>query len=138
MRFLLRSQARSISPILPEIPGAALDLDFTAILNALNPDPESEKVKKRAINVLKLSQENEKLKEELKCRTYCGARNISTVNAHSLEWDENANAPLESIAGQHFLFDFRAQRLCILAQSSYDLLRARLVAAEELPQAQIP
>ncbi|KAJ7109321.1 hypothetical protein C8R44DRAFT_802193 [Mycena epipterygia] len=64
-----RSRARSISPILPEIPGAALDLDFTAILNASNPDPESEKVKKRASNVLKLSQENEKLKEELKAMT---------------------------------------------------------------------
>ncbi|KAJ6596836.1 hypothetical protein DFH09DRAFT_1132858 [Mycena vulgaris] len=59
-----RSEARSISPTLPEIPGASLELDLDSILNASN--PESEKVKKRASNVLKLSQENEKLKEELK------------------------------------------------------------------------
>ncbi|KAJ7740664.1 hypothetical protein DFH07DRAFT_838662 [Mycena maculata] len=59
---------RSISPVLPEIPGAdlGLGLDLDSILNASNPDPESEKVKKRASNVMKLSQENEKLKEELK------------------------------------------------------------------------
>ncbi|KAJ7470709.1 hypothetical protein FB451DRAFT_1254590 [Mycena latifolia] len=63
------SAARSISPVLPEIPGADLDLDFTAILNPAAPDPESEKVKKRASNVMKLSQENEKLKAELKAMT---------------------------------------------------------------------
>ncbi|KAJ7156028.1 hypothetical protein C8R43DRAFT_998918 [Mycena crocata] len=61
-----RSEPRSISPVLPEIPGADLDLDLNSILSAANPDPESDKVKKRASNVLKLSQENEKLKAELK------------------------------------------------------------------------
>ncbi|KAJ6547508.1 hypothetical protein B0H19DRAFT_1166016 [Mycena capillaripes] len=60
------SEARSISPVLPEIPGGDLELDLDSILSASNPDPESEKVKKRASNVLKLSQENEKLKAELK------------------------------------------------------------------------
>ncbi|KAJ7685132.1 hypothetical protein DFH06DRAFT_1157550 [Mycena polygramma] len=64
-----RSEARSISPVLPEIPGGDLALDLDSILNASNPDPESEKVKKRASNVLKLSQENEKLKAELKAMT---------------------------------------------------------------------
>ncbi|KAJ7709960.1 hypothetical protein B0H17DRAFT_915578, partial [Mycena rosella] len=54
----------AISPLLPEIPGADLALDLDSILNASN--PESDKVKKRASNVLKLSQENEKLKAELK------------------------------------------------------------------------
>ncbi|KAJ7046727.1 hypothetical protein C8F04DRAFT_1061524 [Mycena alexandri] len=62
---------RSVSPLLPQIPGAALDLDLDldSILSAANPDPESDKVKKRASNVLKLSQENEKLKAELKAMT---------------------------------------------------------------------
>ncbi|KAJ7774768.1 hypothetical protein B0H16DRAFT_1508279 [Mycena metata] len=62
---------RSISPVLPQIPDAALDLDLDleSILSAANPDPESDKVKKRASNVLKLSQENEKLKAELKAMT---------------------------------------------------------------------
>ncbi|KAJ7172532.1 hypothetical protein C8R46DRAFT_1216345 [Mycena filopes] len=65
-------EARSISPVLlPQIPGAALDLelDLESILSAANPDPESAKVNKRASNVLKLSQENEKLKAELKAMT---------------------------------------------------------------------
>ncbi|KAJ7343539.1 hypothetical protein DFH08DRAFT_872984 [Mycena albidolilacea] len=63
-----RSDVRSISPVLdlPEIPGGDLELDLDSILNASKPDPESERVKKRASNVLKLSQENEKLKAELK------------------------------------------------------------------------
>ncbi|KAJ7905436.1 hypothetical protein B0H14DRAFT_2660267 [Mycena olivaceomarginata] len=62
------SDVRSISPVLdlPEIPGGDLELDLDSILNASKPDPESERVKKRASNVLKLSQENEKLKAELK------------------------------------------------------------------------
>ncbi|KAJ7285892.1 hypothetical protein C8J57DRAFT_1286146 [Mycena rebaudengoi] len=61
------SDARSISPLLPEIPGSDLELDLNSILNVGGAtEPESEKVKKRASNVLKLSQENEKLKEELK------------------------------------------------------------------------
>ncbi|KAJ6502603.1 hypothetical protein C8R45DRAFT_625849 [Mycena sanguinolenta] len=65
-----RSEARSVSPVLdlPEIPAGDLQLDIDSILNPSKskPDPESERVKKRASNVLKLSQENEKLKEELK------------------------------------------------------------------------
>ncbi|KAJ7940691.1 hypothetical protein B0H13DRAFT_25928 [Mycena leptocephala] len=67
-----RSAARSISPVLPEIPGADLELDLDSILNASNSNPESEmsaQRSKRASNVLKLSQENEKLKAELKAMT---------------------------------------------------------------------
>ncbi|KAJ7273657.1 hypothetical protein B0H12DRAFT_1228485 [Mycena haematopus] len=62
-----QSEARSISPVLdlPEIPAGDLELDLDLILNPSKPDPESERVKKRASNVLKLSQENEKLKAEL-------------------------------------------------------------------------
>ncbi|KAJ7097978.1 hypothetical protein B0H15DRAFT_823669 [Mycena belliarum] len=56
-------------PLLPEIPGADFDLDLSSILNVASPDPESDKVQKRASNVLKLSQENEKLKAELKAMT---------------------------------------------------------------------
>ncbi|KAF8212291.1 hypothetical protein K438DRAFT_1806299 [Mycena galopus ATCC 62051] len=64
-----QSEARPISPAaldLPEIPAGDLELDLDSILNPSQPNPESERVKKRASNVLKLSQENEKLKAELK------------------------------------------------------------------------
>lgn len=58
---------RSISPLLPEIPAADLDLDLSSILGSSN--AEVDKVQKRASNVLKLSQENEKLKQQLKAMT---------------------------------------------------------------------
>ncbi|RDB21143.1 hypothetical protein Hypma_011543 [Hypsizygus marmoreus] len=59
---------RSVSPVLPlpEIP-SNLNLDLSHIIGP--PSAEVEKVQKRASNVLKLSQENEKLKAELKAMT---------------------------------------------------------------------
>ncbi|KAJ7632566.1 hypothetical protein FB45DRAFT_912779 [Roridomyces roridus] len=61
------SEPRSISPVLPEISsGGDLELDWDSILKPSNPDPDTDKVKKRASNVLKLSQENEKLAAQLK------------------------------------------------------------------------
>ncbi|KAJ8598012.1 hypothetical protein M405DRAFT_802877 [Rhizopogon salebrosus TDB-379] len=60
------------SPTLPEIPASELDLTFSfdAILSLANfSEPQVEKVQKRASNVMKLTQENEKLKEELKAMT---------------------------------------------------------------------
>ncbi|KAH7924594.1 hypothetical protein BV22DRAFT_1195843 [Leucogyrophana mollusca] len=66
----------SSSPALPEIPPAELDLTFSldSIIGAQgalgnNADPHAEKVMKRASNVMKLTQENEKLKEELRAMT---------------------------------------------------------------------
>ncbi|OAX38650.1 hypothetical protein K503DRAFT_146662 [Rhizopogon vinicolor AM-OR11-026] len=60
------------SPTLPEIPAAELDLtiplDEIMGLPKLS-EPHVEKVQKRASNVMKLTQENEKLKEELKAMT---------------------------------------------------------------------
>ncbi|KAF9457174.1 hypothetical protein BDZ94DRAFT_261882 [Collybia nuda] len=57
---------RGVSPILlPEIPAPDLDLDLSSIIGSSNADVNS-KVQKRASNVMKLSQENEKLKAELK------------------------------------------------------------------------
>ncbi|KAF8894522.1 hypothetical protein BD779DRAFT_1501587 [Infundibulicybe gibba] len=57
--------ATVISPILPEIP--ASDLDIFPIIGSLGADEE--KVQKRASNIMKLSQENEKLNAELKAMT---------------------------------------------------------------------
>ncbi|KIK93709.1 hypothetical protein PAXRUDRAFT_828695 [Paxillus rubicundulus Ve08.2h10] len=64
--------SRTPSPSLPEIPAADLDLTFT--FNSIMGDtaisqPHAERVQKRASNVLKLTQENEKLKEELRAMT---------------------------------------------------------------------
>ncbi|KAG6878739.1 hypothetical protein C0993_011554 [Termitomyces sp. T159_Od127] len=55
---------------LPEIPGANLDLelDMTTILGTSS-NADAEKVQKRVSNVMKLSQENEKLQAELKAMT---------------------------------------------------------------------
>ncbi|KAG6879522.1 hypothetical protein C0992_001855 [Termitomyces sp. T32_za158] len=55
---------------LPEIPGANLDLelDMTTILGTPS-NADTEKVQKRVSNVMKLSQENEKLRAELKAMT---------------------------------------------------------------------
>ncbi|KAJ7219220.1 hypothetical protein GGX14DRAFT_435135 [Mycena pura] len=57
------------TPVLPEIPrGADLEQSLSSILlpSNQNQDPGTDKVRKRASNVLKLSEENEKLKAELK------------------------------------------------------------------------
>ncbi|EGO20889.1 hypothetical protein SERLADRAFT_417366 [Serpula lacrymans var. lacrymans S7.9] len=80
-------RSSSSSPSLPEIPPPELDLTFSldSILNSSDkskPNPECsgtvnhgisfcrvEKVQKRASNVFKLTQENEKLKEELRAMT---------------------------------------------------------------------
>lgn len=69
---LPESTSRSPSPALPEIPTANLDLTFSfgPIFGQSNgPDSRVENVQKRASNVLKLTQENEKLKEELRAMT---------------------------------------------------------------------
>nr|GAT58732.1 predicted protein [Mycena chlorophos] len=60
------------SPVLPEIPlnlTSDLELDLDSILEPSNPPPTTEKVQKRASSVMKLTQENEKLKAELKAMT---------------------------------------------------------------------
>jgi len=57
-----------VAPIvLPEIPTADLSFDFSSVIGS--PSPEQEKIQKRASNVMKLAQENEKLKAELKAMT---------------------------------------------------------------------
>ncbi|KAF8844507.1 hypothetical protein BDN67DRAFT_884235, partial [Paxillus ammoniavirescens] len=64
--------SRTPSPSLPEIPPADLDLTFSfdSIMGATaTSQPHAERVQKRASNVLKLTQENEKLKEELRAMT---------------------------------------------------------------------
>jgi hypothetical protein len=68
--------SRTPSPSLPAIPAADLDLDlnltlsFDSILGKhASAEPHVERVQKRASSVLKLTQENEKLKEELKAMT---------------------------------------------------------------------
>ncbi|KAG6903227.1 hypothetical protein C0995_002770 [Termitomyces sp. Mi166 len=63
-------QIMSADMSLPEIPGANLDLelDMSSILGA-DSNADAEKIQKRASNVMKLSQENEKLKAELKAMT---------------------------------------------------------------------
>ncbi|GLB35014.1 hypothetical protein LshimejAT787_0205790 [Lyophyllum shimeji] len=55
---------------LPEIPADILDLDLemTSLIHPTT-KPDVEKVQKRASNVLKLAQENEKLRAELKAMT---------------------------------------------------------------------
>ncbi|KAH0583948.1 hypothetical protein H2248_009531 [Termitomyces sp. 'cryptogamus'] len=54
---------------LPEIPGNLdFELDMSSILSSYS-NADAEKVQKRASNVIKLSQENEKLKAELKAMT---------------------------------------------------------------------
>jgi len=53
--------------VLPEIPTADLSFDFSSVIDG--PSPEQEKIQKRASNVMKLAQENEKLKAELKAMT---------------------------------------------------------------------
>jgi len=62
---------RSASPplSLPEIPNAefSLEIDLPGVLGL--PTPAYEKMQKRASNVLKLTEENEKLKAELKAMT---------------------------------------------------------------------
>jgi len=67
-----RPASRTPSPSLPEIPAADLDLtlSFDSILGTnKSAEPHVERVQKRASSVLKLTQENEKLKEELKAMT---------------------------------------------------------------------
>lgn len=62
------SEAFTTSPLLPEIPN--LDFDLSSIISgSSDPDVDQEKVKKRASNVQKLAEENEKLKAELKAMT---------------------------------------------------------------------
>lgn len=60
------------SPNLPELPKHELDFSFDSIINSKSDfasDPEFARVQKRASNVLKLSEENEKLNAELKAMT---------------------------------------------------------------------
>ncbi|KAH7889445.1 hypothetical protein F5I97DRAFT_1964714 [Phlebopus sp. FC_14] len=69
---MLAPSSRTPSPSLPEIPAA--DLDLTLSLDSImgrspNGEVHAERVQKRASNVLKLTQENEKLKEELRAMT---------------------------------------------------------------------
>ncbi|KAK0210697.1 hypothetical protein DFS33DRAFT_1294832 [Desarmillaria ectypa] len=65
------SEALAASPLLPEIPMSSnLDFDLSSIISgSSDPDVDQEKVKKRASNVQKLAEENEKLKAELKAMT---------------------------------------------------------------------
>ncbi|KAJ7063242.1 hypothetical protein C8F01DRAFT_1132100 [Mycena amicta] len=61
-----RRTETAVSPVLPEIPLTSdLEFDLDSILSPSNP-PTTDKVQKRASSVLKLTQENEKLKAELK------------------------------------------------------------------------
>ncbi|KAF4614735.1 hypothetical protein D9613_003003 [Agrocybe pediades] len=53
---------------LPEIPTTDLSLEFSSFIDPASV-AEVEKVQKRASNVMKLAQENEKLKAELKAMT---------------------------------------------------------------------
>ncbi|KAF5330683.1 hypothetical protein D9619_005770 [Psilocybe cf. subviscida] len=52
---------------LPELPTSELNLDFSSIIDPAT--PEGQKIQKRASNVMKLAEENEKLKAELKAMT---------------------------------------------------------------------
>jgi outer membrane murein-binding lipoprotein Lpp len=56
-----------IAPALPEIPSS--DDLFTSVIGALDPEEKSEKIQKRASNVMKLAQENKNLEAELKALT---------------------------------------------------------------------
>ncbi|KAF8350762.1 hypothetical protein F5887DRAFT_940818 [Amanita rubescens] len=60
----LGEEIRDKVEILPEIPKSDFD-DFSSMFQS----PGEEKVKKRASNILKLTEENEKLKAELKAVT---------------------------------------------------------------------
>ncbi|KAG9318713.1 hypothetical protein JVU11DRAFT_809 [Chiua virens] len=84
--------SRTPSPSLPEIPASDLDLtcSFDSIMGT-NPDgqPHIERVQKRASNVLKLTQENEKLKEELKAMS-------ARLEAAERRRQEIANRQLQS------------------------------------------
>ncbi|TFK76508.1 hypothetical protein BDN72DRAFT_831082 [Pluteus cervinus] len=62
--------APATPPVLPTIPSESieLDIDLSAILGPTEEDGV-EKIKKRQSNVLKLSEENEKLKAQLKAMT---------------------------------------------------------------------
>ncbi|KAG2041679.1 hypothetical protein BDR03DRAFT_1006871 [Suillus americanus] len=67
-----RPRSETPTPALPEIPAAELDLTFsfdTIMGFSKFSEPQAEKVQKRASNVMKLTQENEKLKEELRAMT---------------------------------------------------------------------
>ncbi|KAG1877925.1 hypothetical protein DFJ58DRAFT_753251 [Suillus subalutaceus] len=67
-----RPRPETPAPALPEIPAAELDLTFsfdTIMGFSKISEPQAEKVQKRASNVMKLTQENEKLKEELRAMT---------------------------------------------------------------------
>ncbi|KAI0950650.1 hypothetical protein AcV7_009048 [Taiwanofungus camphoratus] len=66
----------SSSPRLPDLDLSQSEFDLTKTLESIlanpilhNEDPEAETVQKRASNVFKLSQENEKLKAELRAMT---------------------------------------------------------------------
>lgn len=64
---LADDQAETSSlPPLPEIPAPDLDLSLSLESIIGQSFPTSDKVSKRASNVLKLSEENEKLKQELR------------------------------------------------------------------------
>ncbi|VDB82728.1 unnamed protein product [Peniophora sp. CBMAI 1063] len=67
------SAVRPMGPLdaLPEIPASELDLSLSldSILGSSADSPATEKVQKRASNVLKLAEENEKLKAELRAMT---------------------------------------------------------------------
>ncbi|KAK0197167.1 hypothetical protein F5146DRAFT_32069 [Armillaria mellea] len=65
------AEGLTASPLLPEIPTSSnLDFDLSSIISgSSDPDVDQEKVKKRASNVQKLAEENEKLKAELKAMT---------------------------------------------------------------------
>jgi len=73
--FRVQSEAQDERVTLPEIPMMAIDLsdiDFSSAMGEISPEPVhcvQEKIQKRASNVMKLAQENEKLKEELKAMT---------------------------------------------------------------------
>ncbi|KAG2352134.1 hypothetical protein BDR07DRAFT_1479033 [Suillus spraguei] len=65
-----RPRSETPLPALPEIPASQLDFSFDTIMGFSKfPEPQAEKVQKRASNVMKLTQENERLKEELKAMT---------------------------------------------------------------------
>ncbi|KAI6045670.1 hypothetical protein EDC04DRAFT_2634252 [Pisolithus marmoratus] len=94
---LPESTSRPPSPSLPEIPTANLDLTFSfdSILDHSNgPDSRVENVHKRASNVLKLTQENEKLKEELRAMT---AR-LEAAERKRRELDERKQQPAEPLS----------------------------------------
>ncbi|TFK54940.1 hypothetical protein OE88DRAFT_980018 [Heliocybe sulcata] len=80
------------SPNLPELPKHELEFSFDSILRDGNSEfaagPEVERVQKRASNVLKLSQENEKLNAELKAMT----ERIEAAERRRKELEEKAKS----------------------------------------------